>query len=160
MEDGRAYLRELAAALAAAEAPRELRVEIVRRRFRGERMLQHDPLWRLGALCLDAHGALYATGEVLIVKAPTHPNYRSEVALRRNALCALAQRSGIPLGTTILLYAVPLDLDAPAAPLVPLDGGELGVQWMRGATPTPLRAYLDERAELLMHPLPGSTDEP
>ncbi len=157
MTDIRTELARIAAQLAEASVPTEARVEIVKRRFRGERMRVAGQVWRLGAVCLDADGALFATGEVLAVRKPTHPNHRSAIALRRNELFLLAQKSGIRAGTTIIVDAHPLDLDLPTAPLVG-EGDRLGVQWMRGADPTPLIAYVRERAELLIHPLPGASD--
>lgn len=157
MNDIRTELARIAAKLAEARVPMEARVDIVKRRFRGERMRVVGELWRLGAVCLDASGALFATGEVLAVKKPTHPNHRSAIALRRNELFLLAQKSGIRAGTTIVVDARPLDVDRPTAPLVE-EGDRLGVQWMRGADPTPLVAYVRERAELLIHPLPGASD--
>ncbi|WP_167051879.1 hypothetical protein [Salinibacterium sp. ZJ77] len=157
MTDIRTELARIAAQLSDAHVSTEARVDIVKRRFRGERMRVVGEVWRLGAVCLDASGALFATGEVLAVKKPTHPNHRSAMALRRNELFLLAQKSGITAGATIVVDAHPLDLGEPTAPLVG-EGDQLSVQWMRGAEPTPLLAYVRERAELLMHPLPGATD--
>lgn len=150
-------LARIASQLAEAGVPTEARVAIVKKRFRGLRMQTTGQVWRLGALCLDAEARLYATGEVLVVKKPTHPNHRSATALRRNELFLLAQKSGIRLGTTIVVDARPLDPSAPAEPLVGA-GEQLAVQWMRGAQPAPLLPYLRERAELLLHPLPGASD--
>jgi hypothetical protein len=107
-----------------------------------------EPVWRLGALCLSADGAVFATGEVLVVTEPTHPNHRSAVALARNELRALAVRAGVKVGETIVVDARPLDLDAPEPPLVATPDG-LGVIWTPGGSPIPLEAYLGERAELL-----------
>lgn len=157
MSDIRTELARIVAQLTDAHVPTEARVDIAKRRFRGERMRVVGEVWRLGAVCLDAAGALFATGEVIAVKKPTHPNHRSAIALRRNELYLLAQKSGIAAGTTIIVDAHPLDLDEPAAPLVGA-GEQLGVQWMRGAAPTPLLVYLRERAELLIHPPAGAND--
>src|SRR5690606_42037782 len=58
----------------------------------------HDALPILGALCLDPEGRLYATGEVLVLTRPTHPNHRSasrseehtsELQSRENLVCRL-----------------------------------------------------------------------
>lgn len=157
MSDVHDALTRIAAELAAAGVATESRVEVVKRRFRGQRMRVVGEVWRLGAVCLDAQGDLYATGEVLAVKKPTHPNHRSATALRRNELFLLAQKSRIAPGTAIVIDAHPLDLDAPTAPLA-VSGGELGVQWMPGGAPVPLLDYVRERADLLLHPLPGATD--
>lgn len=153
----RAAIERVVARLRAAAAPTETRVEIVRRRFRGTRMVVAGEVWRLGAVCADAAGQLYATGEVLVVTRPTHPNHRSAAALRRNELRGLAVSSGIREGTAIVLGASPLELDAPVPPLVATDAG-LAVEWTPGAVPAPLEAYLAERAELLLHPPRGAAD--
>ncbi len=157
MTDARATIERVVAALGAAAAPTETRVELVERRFRGTRMVAAGEVWRLGALCLDAEGRVYATGEVLVVTRPTHPNHRSATALRRNELRQLAVKSGIREGTAIVLDARPLDLEAPEPPLVATDAGP-AVEWTPGAVPTPLAVYLDERAELLLHPPRGAAD--
>lgn len=153
----RAAVSRTATALREAEVPTESRVALVERRFRGTRMVVAGEVWRLGALCLDAAGALYATGEVLVVAPATHPNHRSATALRRNELRRLAMRSGIPAGATVILGARQLDLGAPAAPLVAIPDG-VAVEWTPGAVPTPLAAYLAERAELHLHPPRGAVD--
>ena len=147
--DARAAIAATLATLREAGVASETRVELVRRRLRGTRMLALGEVWRLGALCLDAEGRLYATGEVLVLTRPTHPNHRSESALRRNELRRIAQASRMREGTTIVLGAVPLEFDTPSPPLVALADG-LGVEWTRGAVPAPLDAYLRERAELLI----------
>ncbi|QNO36822.1 hypothetical protein H4J02_10070 [Protaetiibacter sp. SSC-01] len=153
----RAAVDRVVAALSAADAPTEQRVEIVQRRFRGTRMVVAGDVWRLGAVCADASGALFATGEVLVVARPTHPNHRSATALRRNELRQLAAKSGIRDGSTVVLDARPLDLAAPEAPLVATDAG-VAVEWTPGAVPAPLEGYLTERAELLLHPPRGAAD--
>lgn len=145
--DARAAIAATLATLREAQVATETRAELVRRRFRGVRMVARGEVWRLGALCLDPEGRLYATGEVLVLTRPTHPNHRSASALRRNELRRIAQASRMREGATIVLGAVPLDLDAPTPPLVALADG-LGVEWTPGATPTPLGPYLSERAEL------------
>lgn len=149
MSEGRAAVTAALAMLRDADAPRETRAELVRRRFRGVRMVALGEVWRLGAVCLDPEGRLYATGEVLVLTRPTHPNHRSAEALRRNELRRIAQASRMREGSTVVLGAVPLDLDAPAPPLVRV-AGALAVAWSPGAVPTRLAAYLAERAELLV----------
>lgn len=154
--DARAAIAHTVALLRDAGVAPETRAELVRRRLRGVRMVARGELWRLGALCLDADGGIFATGEVLVLTRPTHPNHRSATALRRNELRRIAQASRMREGTTVVLDAVPLDVDAPTLPLVALGGGDgggasgaLGVVWTPGAIPTPLGTYLAERAELL-----------
>lgn len=134
-----------------AGAPTEVRVATLRGAFGRQRLRRAGEVWRLGALCLDADGGVWATGEVLVVTAPTHPNHRSAVALARNELRALLVQAGVPIGATAVVEPRPLDLDRPEEPLVGIPGG-LGVRWVAGGEPVPLEAYLAERAELLVHP--------
>ncbi len=112
-------------------------------------MVAQGPVWRLGALCLDETGALFATGRALVVAPPTHPNFRSNLALERNELQRLAARAGIASGQTIIVDARPLDLATEhlAPPLNATPDG-VGVLWATGANPAPLGAYLTERVEL------------
>jgi len=140
-----------------AEAPTETRVATLRAAFGRTKLRPAGEVWRLGALCLDADGGLWATGDVLVVTAPTHPNFRSQLALERNELRRVLVRAGIPVGATAVLEARPLDLAAPEPPLVALDD-DVGVQWIAGAPPAPLAAYLAERVELLIHPPTRATD--
>jgi hypothetical protein len=130
-----------------AGVPRETRVAAVRGSFGRTRLRPVGKVWRLGALCLAADGTAFATGEVLVVTEPTHPNYRNELAVKRNELRAQLRRAGVPVGATVVVDARPLDLDAPETPLVPLAEG-LGVLWTPGADPIPLETYLSERVEL------------
>ncbi|MAT18332.1 MAG: glutaminase [Leifsonia sp.] len=151
-------VRAAVARLAAANARTELRVDLAPGRGlrRGSwRMVPRGVVWRLGALCLDETGALFATGQVLVVTPPTHPNFRSSLALQRNELRRLAARAGIAPGQTVIVDARPLDptADALDAPLAATPGG-VGVVWAAGATPTPLAPYLEERVALLLDP-PG-----
>ncbi len=131
-----------------AGAPTETRVATLRGAFGRVRLRSAGEVWRLGALCLAADGAVFATGDVIVVTEPTHPNYRNELAVQRNQLRALLRKAGIPGGATAVLDARPLDLDAPEPPLVPTADG-LGVLWTAGGDPIPLERYLAERVELL-----------
>jgi hypothetical protein len=145
-----------AAAAAVAElrdagAPTETRVATLRGAFGGTKLRAVGEVWRLGALCLAADGAVFATGEVIVVTEPTHPNYRNELAVARNELRVLLRRAGLPVGSTAVLDARPLDLDAPEAPLVPTEDG-LGVLWIAGGAIIPFDAYLTERVDLLVNP--------
>jgi hypothetical protein len=130
-----------------AGVPTETRVAAVRRSFGRTRLRPVGEVWRLGALCVAADGSVFATGEVIVVAEPTHPNYRNELAVRRNELRGLLRRAGLPVGAAVVLDARPLDLEAPEPPLVALAEG-LGVQWTRGGEPIPLDRYLDERVAL------------
>lgn len=155
--DARALLATTAGRLRDAGVPGESRVGPVPRRFGRPRPGMLGEVWRLGALCLDADGGLYATGEVLVVTDPTHPNHRSSVALRRNELRGMLRKAGVPVGTTVVVDAVPLDVDDPVPPLVRTGDG-LGVLWTAGGDPIPLARYLGERADLLIDPPRGATD--
>lgn len=140
-----------------AGIPTETRVATLRAAFGRTKLRPVGTVWRLGAVCVDADGGIWATGDVLVVSAPTHPNFRSQVALERNETRRMLVRAGVAVGTTVVLDPRPLDPDAPAAPLVALDDG-VGVQWIAGGQAVPLAAYLDERVELLIHPPARATD--
>lgn len=131
-----------------AGAPTETRVATLRGAFGRTKLRAVGEVWRLGALCLAADGAVFATGDVIVVTEPTHPNFRSELAVARNELRALLRRAGLPVGATAVLDARPLDLDAPEPPLVSTDVG-LGVLWTPGGSAIPFESYLSERVELL-----------
>jgi hypothetical protein len=141
--------------LRVSAAPTETRVAVLRGAFGRTKLRPAGEVWRLGALCLAEDGALFATGDVLVVTEPTHPNHRNRLALERNELRALLRRAGVPVGATAVLDARPLDLDAPEPPLVRTDGG-LGVTWTAGGAAIPFEKYLTERVELLLDP-PGSS---
>ncbi|MGB3911218.1 MAG: hypothetical protein WBL06_12170 [Pseudolysinimonas sp.] len=136
-----------------AGVPTETRVATLRGAFGRTKYRAAGEVWRVGALCLADDGAVFATGDVLIVTEPTHPNHRNALAVERNDRRAQLRRAGIAAGTTVVVDARPLDLDAPEPPLVATADG-LGVFWAVGATPVPLDAYLAERVELLVHPHP------
>lgn len=155
--DARHVVAETVAALRNAGVPAETRVAALRGAFGRERLRVVGEVWRLGALCLDADGGVWATGDVLVVTRPTHPNHRSAAALERNELRGALLKAGVREGATAVVDARPLDLDAPEPPLVPLGPG-LGVLWTPGGAAVPLDAYLRERAELLIHPPAGATD--
>lgn len=130
-------------------AATEIRVAALRGTFGRAKLRPAGAVWRLGALCLADDGALFATGDVIVVTEPTHPNYRNELALQRNEIRALLRRAGVPAGATAVLDARPLDLDAPESPLVVTDG-ELGVLWTAGGASIPFDRYLAERVDLLL----------
>jgi plasmid stability protein len=140
-----------------AGAPTEVRVAALRGAFGRTKLRPVGEVWRLGALCLADDGTVFATGDVLVVTRPTHPNHRSAAALARNELRAVLLRAGVPEGATAVIDARPLDLDAADPPLVALDDG-LGVLWTPGGAAVPFAAYLAERADLLLHPPAGATD--
>jgi hypothetical protein len=131
-----------------AGAPTETRVATLRGAFGRTKLRAVGAVWRVGVLCLSADGAVFATGEVIIVTEPTHPNFRSQVAVERNELRGLLRRAGVPVGATAVVDATPLDLEAPESPLAATDDG-LAVEWTAGGSPIPFAAYLTERVELL-----------
>jgi len=100
---------------------------------------------------------VWATGEVLVVAPPTHPNHRSAVALERNALREQLVRAGVAVGATAVIDPRPLDLEVPEPPLV-VDGDGLAVLWTPGGAAIPLAAYLAERVDLLVHTPEGAGD--
>ena len=130
-----------------AGVPTETRVAVVRGRFGRGKPRAVGEVWRLGALCLDDDGSVFATGDVLVVTEPTHPNHRNDLAVQRNETRAMLRRAGIPVGTTVVLDARPLDLDVPEPPLVATAEG-LGVLWTAGGASIPFERYLAERVEL------------
>lgn len=144
-------LAATATALRAAGAPTETRVAALRGAFGRTRLRVAGEVWRLGALCVDADGGLWATGDVLVVTDPTHPNHRSAVALERNELRGMLRKAGVAVGATAVVDAVPLDPDDPAPPLV-VGADGLGVLWTAGAEPIPFERYVEERAALLIDP--------
>ncbi|TPW75812.1 hypothetical protein [Schumannella soli] len=167
ISDARAALALAVERLAAAGARTELRAEIVEpRRVLGVRrapqLQERGRVWRLGALLLDEHGGLFATGASVRAADPKHSALQSSVAHDRREVKVLARAAGIPDGETVDLDALPLHLDelAPGAaqgPLVLADDG-VRVVWAPGAAAVPLAAYLEERVELLAHPPRGSVD--
>lgn len=132
-----------------AGAPTETRIAVLRGAFGRTKLRPAGEVWRLGALCLAEDGALFATGDVLVVTEPTHPNFRNQLALERNELRALLRRAGVPAGATAVLDARPLDLDAPEPPLVATKDG-LGVLWTTGGASIPFDRYVAERVDLLL----------
>ena len=132
-----------------AGAPTETRVAVLRGSFGRAKLRAAGAVWRLGALCVGTDGALFATGDVLVVTEPTHPNYRNELAVERNELRTLLRRAGLAVGATAVLNARPLDVEAPQPPLVAAADG-LGVLWTSGGAAIPFERYLTERVDLLL----------
>jgi len=117
-------------------------------------------VWRLGVLLLEPDGAVRATGEVLSLADPGHPNHRSAVAERRRQLRLAARRGRLPLGEVVDFAARPIELtrDGLAAPgPLALEEHGVTVRWSpTGGGTVPLAAYLAERVDLLAHPRPGA----
>jgi hypothetical protein len=147
--NSRAVIAAAVQKLRDAGAPTEVRVAMLRGAFGRSKLRPVGEVWRLGALCLADDGTLFATGDVLVVTEPTHPNYRNELAIQRNELRAMLRRAGVPSGATAVLDTRPLDLDAPEPPLVVTDDG-LGVLWTTGGASIPFERYLAERVDLLL----------
>jgi hypothetical protein len=142
-----------------AGAPTETRIAVLRGAFGRTKLRRAGQVWRLGALCLADDGAVFATGDVLVVTEPTHPNHRNALALERNELRALLRRAGVPVGATAVLDARPLDVDAPEAPLVATEDG-LGVLWTTGGASIPFTTYVNERVELLLAARDSTAEHP
>lgn len=117
--------------------------------------------WRLGSLLLDTSGVLWAAGRATRAVERGRPGYQSESREERRDVAAAALRGGYPVGTPVNFDAQPLPLDEDTLRALPSDDpigwadGEIRVRWRAGApldgAPT-LESYLQERAELLIHP--------
>jgi hypothetical protein len=147
--DARTVVEAAVERLRDADAPTEVRVAVLRGAFGRTKLRPAAQVWRLGALCLAEDGGLFATGDVIVVTEPTHPNHRNQLALERNELRALLRRAGVPAGATAVMDPRALDLDAPELPLVATDQG-LGVLWTAGGSAIPFDAYVAERVDLLL----------
>jgi len=138
-----------------AGVPTETRVATLRGAFGRVKLRAVGEVWRLGAVCVARDGAVFATGDVLVVSEPSHPNFRSQLAVERNELRRQLRRAGIPVGATVVIDPRSLDLAVPHPPLVATAEG-IGVEWTAGGGIIPLEAYLAERVDLLVNPLEGA----
>ncbi len=152
----------------AAIAPEELAEYVPSRRgflrMKPPTMRPLGSVWRLGALLLDANGALFALGHATRAAERGRPGYQSVSREERREIAAAALRGGYTAGTEVNYDAVPIPLD-PASPEailalaselpVGFDSGEVRVRWRAGAplsgAPT-LDAFLTERVDLLIDP--------
>jgi hypothetical protein len=158
-----ALLADLVRRLTDAGARDEVLVDFWRPRWAGlklaPKMVEVERVWRLGVLLLGRSARLYATGITLHVTEPKHPNPQSLLAEERRMLRATAAKSGIPKGETIDLDARDIRLDeltADSRPVARTDSG-FAVQWSATSDVlTPLEAYLEERAALLLDPPAGT----
>lgn len=147
-----------------AGAPREgLGVLVEPRRFlgmgRAPRIVPRGNAWHLGVLLLT-DDAVLATGDVLRARGEARRGYTAESQRRRADLAAAARRGGFEEGATVHLDWQVLDLDAvergeASGPLAIVDG-VASVRWSAAGGLMPLDRYLDERIELLRHPMPGA----
>ncbi|SDR65680.1 hypothetical protein [Agrococcus carbonis] len=164
VERARALLTAMAARLAAAgardealaryEEPKPALGVIPRR----PTMRPLGRAWRLGALLLQADGSVWATGISTRVAEPGRPQHHSASVETRRAYRAAAIQGGFPMGETVNHSVAPIALDATLiggpGPLVVRDG-EVWVRWGSDA-PVPLARYLDDLADLLLHPPQGA----
>lgn len=163
----RALLRDARAQLLAAGARDEALGEYVQPKpvlgiRRDATMRDLGRVWRLGVLLLGREDGLWATGSITRVTEPGRPQWQSNSAEIRRAYRAAANKGHFPTGETVNHSAVP----------IPLDGGldpARGPLWIRDGVPVvrwsptagddaaiPLRDYLADRVELLVHPPQGA----
>ncbi|MCR8671895.1 hypothetical protein, partial [Agrococcus sp. HG114] len=114
--------------------------------------------WRLGALLLERDGSVWRTGISTRVTEPGRPQFHSASVEQRRAYRAAALHGGFPLGETVNHGVSPIPLDealiGAAGPLTVREGRAL-VRWGADA-PVPLERYLDDLADLLLHPPEGA----
>ena len=167
----REHVARAVAELAAASARTEVLAEFVPERRvlglpRAARMTAADRVWRLGALLLDAHGRVYATGRVVRAERPARRSIPAEAIAEQRAYRAAAVKGGIAEGETVVFDAPELVLTVEAlrsgrGPLVlaSIAGTpEVVVRWDPGRADAvvPLAAYLADRVDLLVHPPQGA----
>ena len=164
IERARELLRATAARLAAAgardealaryEEPRAL-LGVIQRRPTMQRI---GRAWRLGALLLQADGSVWATGISTRVAEPGRPQHHTASVEIRRAYRAAALQGGFRVGETVNHGIAPIALDESLVggdgPLF-IRGGETWVRWGSDA-PVPLARYLDDLADLLLHPPEGA----
>ena len=129
--------------------------EPARRRLFGTRPARITRIgagWRLGALVVATTGEIFVGGETLRAHVPPPvKGYTAESARERDELRHCAIRGGFAEGETVHWQLVPLDAQAPAAPVAIRDG-RLVVRWAPYApiaTAPSLEDYLAERVSLI-----------
>lgn len=114
--------------------------------------------WRMGALLLQADGTVWATGISTRVAEPGRPQHHTASVEIRRAYRAAAIQGGFPMGETVNHGITRIEIDESlidgTLPLFVRDGAPW-VRWGRD-TPVPLERYLDDLAELLLHPPEGA----
>lgn len=114
--------------------------------------------WRMGALLLAADGSVWRTGVSTRVAEPGRPQHHTASVEQRRAWRAAAIQGGFPMGETVNHHVAPIPLDESLVggpgPLVVRDG-QAWVRWGSDA-PVPLERYLDDLADLLLHPPAGA----
>ncbi len=163
IDDARSALREVAERLAAAGGRDEALAEHVEPKPvlgipRRPRMRSLGRAWRMGALLVQADGAVWRTGISTRVAEPGRPQHHTASVEQRRAYRAAALQGGFPMGETVNHGIEPIPLDESlvggAGPLVVRDG-RAWVRWGSDA-PVPLERYLDDLADLLLHPPEGT----
>ncbi|QKJ21056.1 glutaminase [Microbacterium hominis] len=149
--------------LAAGGAPREALGALVQPRrilgiARAPRIVPRGHAWHLGVLLLT-DDAVLATGDVVRARPEVRRGYTAQSQRERAERAAAAHRGGFAEGTTVHIDWQPIDLDALGEASTPLAvrAGAPAVRWSRSGGWMPLPAYLDERADLLLHPPAGAS---
>lgn len=141
-------------ALARYEEPKPL-LGVIQRR---PTMRPLGRAWRMGSLLLQRDGAVWATGISTRVAEPGRPQHHTASVEIRRAYRAAAIVGGFPMGETvnhgIASIAIDESLIGAAGPLFVADG-QAWARWGRDA-PVPLERYLDDLADLLLHPPQGA----
>ncbi|MBU4464752.1 MAG: glutaminase [Actinobacteria bacterium] len=152
-----------AARLRLAEAPRERYGELVQRRRilgvpRAPRVEPRGSAWHLGVLLLTDDGLL-ATGEIVRAREEVRRGFPAESQRRRAELAAAARRGGFAEGETAHVGWRRIDPDAAddVSEILQLRDGVPSVRWSASGGFIPLSTYLEERIELLLRPLLGSS---
>ncbi|WP_306233419.1 hypothetical protein [Agrococcus beijingensis] len=114
--------------------------------------------WRMGALLLARDGSVWQTGVSTRVTEPGRPQHHTASVEERRAYRAAAIQGGFPMGETVNHAIVPIAIDEALVggpgPLFVRDGAAW-VRWGSDA-PVPLERYLDDLADLLLHPPQGA----
>ncbi|MCH1883289.1 hypothetical protein [Agrococcus sp. ARC_14] len=114
--------------------------------------------WRMGAVLLARDGSVWATGVSTRVAEPGRPQHHTASVEIRRAYRAAAIQGGFPVGETVNHGIEPIAIDERLigghGPLFVRDG-EAWVRWGTDA-PVSLARYLDDLADLLVHPPAGT----
>ncbi len=144
-------------------APREALGELVAPRRilgipRAPRIVARGSAWHLGAL-LVADDAVLATGDIVRAREEARRGFPAESQRQRAQLSAAARRGGFTEGAVVHIGWRPIDVAevTAGAGLLALRDGVPSIRWSAAGGYMPLVRYLDERAELLLHPPLGAT---
>lgn len=127
---------------------------------RAPRIVRVGSAWHLGALLLTADAVL-ATGEIVRAREEVRRGFPAESQRLRAETAAAARRGGFAEGEPAHIDWTLIDLasvagGAGSGPLTLRDGVP-SIRWSPTGGFQPLQRYLDERVELLIHPLSGAT---